>query len=213
MINAALDFFSKEINGYLNNIANTTGEDYIVVSSVVSEGKLAIPEKTMGITLMNIEEDRVVKDQRVTVKNMLGDIETRNPDIYLNLYVLISANFNHADTESPTLDYLEGLKKLSQVIAFFQGKNVFTQANSPLLATIDKNIERLSIELFSFNFEQMNHFWSIIGHSYLPSVLYKIRMITVQENVQLAPDGLVENILLNTRTKLWVHTVNYFLLV
>ncbi|ARS39411.1 hypothetical protein CA265_06990 [Sphingobacteriaceae bacterium GW460-11-11-14-LB5] len=202
MINAALDFFSKEINGYLNNIANTTGEDYIVVSSVVSEGKLAIPEKTMGITLMNIEEDRVVKDQRVTVKNMLGDIETRNPDIYLNLYVLISANFNHADTESPTLDYLEGLKKLSQVIAFFQGKNVFTQANSPLLATIDKNIERLSIELFSFNFEQMNHFWSIIGHSYLPSVLYKIRMITVQENVQLAPDGLVENILLNTRTKL-----------
>lgn len=204
MINAALDFFSKEINGYLNNIANTTGEDYIVVSSVVSEGKLAIPEKTMGITLMNIEEDRVVKDQRVTVKNMLGDIETRNPDIYLNLYVLISANFNHADTESPTLDYLEGLKKLSQVIAFFQGKNVFTQANSPLLATIDKNIERLSIELFSFNFEQMNHFWSIIGHSYLPSVLYKIRMITVQENVQLAPDGLVENILLNTRTKLWV---------
>lgn len=202
MINAALDFFSKEINGYLNNIANTTGEDYIVVSSVVSEGKLAIPEKTMGITLMNIEEDRVVKDQRVTVKNMLGDIETRNPDIYLNLYVLISANFNHADTESPTLDYLEGLKKLSQVIDFFQGKNVFTQANSPLLATIDKNIERLSIELFSFNFEQMNHFWSIIGHSYLPSVLYKIRMITVQENVQLAPDGLVENILLNTRTKL-----------
>lgn len=202
MINAALDFFSKEINGYLNHVANTSNEDFIVVSSVVSEGKLAIPDKTMGITLMNIEEDRALKDQRVTVKNMFGDIETRNPDIYLNLYVLISANFNFPGTESPTLDYLEGLKKLSQVIAFFQSKNVFTQANSPLLATIDKNIERLSAELFSFNFEQMNHFWSIIGHSYLPSVLYKIRMITVQENVQLVPDGLVENILINTKTRL-----------
>ncbi|SDD10531.1 DUF4255 domain-containing protein [Pedobacter soli] len=202
MINAALDFFSKEINGYLNHVANTTNDEYIVVSSIVSDGKLAIPEKTMGITLMNIEEDRALKDQRVSVKNMFGDIETRNPDIYLNLYVLISANFNSAGTESPTLDYLEGLKRLSQVIAFFQGKNVFTQANSPLLATIDKNIERLSAELFSFNFEQMNHFWSIIGHSYLPSVLYKIRMITVQENVQLVPDGLVENILLNTKTRL-----------
>ncbi|WP_052265954.1 DUF4255 domain-containing protein [Pedobacter kyungheensis] len=202
MINAALDFFSKEINGYLNHVANTANDEYIVVSSIVSDGKLAIPEKTMGITLMNIEEDRALKDQRVSVKNMFGDIETRNPDIYLNLYVLISANFNSAGTESPTLDYLEGLKRLSQVIAFFQGKNVFTQANSPLLATIDKNIERLSAELFSFNFEQMNHFWSIIGHSYLPSVLYKIRMITVQENVQLVPDGLVENILLNTKTRL-----------
>jgi hypothetical protein len=202
MINAALDFFSKEINGYLNHVANTTDDEFIVVSSIVSDGKLAIPDKTMGITLMNIEEDRALKDQRVSVKNMFGDIETRNPDIYLNLYVLISANFNSAETESPTLDYLEGLKRLSQVIAFFQGKNVFTQANSPLLATIDKNIERLSAELFSFNFEQMNHFWSIIGHSYLPSVLYKIRVITVQENVQLVPDGLVENILLNTKTRL-----------
>jgi len=202
MINAALDFFSKEINGYLNHVANTTDDEFIVVSSIVLDGKLAIPDKTMGITLMNIEEDRALKDQRVTVKNMFGDIETRNPDIYLNLYVLISANFTSAGTESPTLDYLEGLKRLSQVIAFFQGKNVFTQANSPLLATIDKNIERLSAELFSFNFEQMNHFWSIIGHSYLPSVLYKIRMITVQENVQLVPDGLVENILINTKTRL-----------
>ncbi|MGM9475491.1 DUF4255 domain-containing protein [Pedobacter sp. GSP4] len=202
MINTALDFLSREINGYLNHIANTANDDFIVVSSIVSEGKLAIPEKTMGITLMNIEEDRAIKDQRVTVKNMMGEIETRNPDIYLNLYVLISANFNQAGTESPTLDYLEGLKKLSQVISFFQSKNVFTQANSPLLATMDSNIERLSAELFSFNFEQMNHFWSIIGHSYLPSVLYKIRMITVQENVQLVPDGIVENILLNTKTKL-----------
>jgi hypothetical protein len=152
--------------------------------------------------LLSIEEDRAGQDQRVSGKNRFGDSETRIPAIYLNLYVLISANFNSAETESPTLDYLEGLKRLSQVIAFFQGKNVFTQANSPLLATIDKNIERLSAELFSFNFEQMNHFWSIIGHSYLPSVLYKIRVITVQENVQLVPDGLVENILLNTKTRL-----------
>lgn len=201
MINTALDFISKEINGYLNNIAGTTNEDFIVVSSIVYDGKLAIPDKTLGLTLMNIEEDRVAKDQRVTVRNIQGDIETRNPDIYLNLFVLISANFHYEETESPRLDYLEGLKRLSQVISFFQGKSVFTQANSPLLALTDSKIERLSAELFSFNFEQMNHFWSIIGHSYLPSVLYKIRMLTIQENVQLAPDGIVENIVLQTKTR------------
>ncbi|MCX3265599.1 DUF4255 domain-containing protein [Pedobacter agri] len=201
MINTALDFLSKEINSNLNNIAGTTNEDFIVVSSIVYGGKLAIPDKTLGLTLMNIEEDRVAKDQRVTVRNMQGDIETRNPDIYLNLFVLISANFHYEETESPRLDYLEGLKRLSQVISFFQGKNVFTQANSPLLALTDNKIERLSAELFSFNFEQMNHFWSIIGHSYLPSVLYKIRMLTIQENVQLAPDGIIESIALQTKTR------------
>ncbi|AZI27341.1 DUF4255 domain-containing protein [Pedobacter sp. G11] len=201
MINTALDFLSKEINSNLNNIAGTTNEDFIVVSSIVYDGKLAIPDKTLGLTLMNIEEDRVAKDQRITVRNMQGDIETRNPDIYLNLFVLISANFHYEETESPRLDYLEGLKRLSQVISFFQGKSVFTQANSPLLALTDNKIERLSAELFSFNFEQMNHFWSIIGHSYLPSVLYKIRMLTIQENVQLAPDGIIESIALQTKTR------------
>jgi hypothetical protein len=170
-----------------------------VVTSIVSNSDLAIPEKTIGLTLMNIEEDRVAKDQRVTVKNATGEIETRNPDIYLNLFVLISANFDSAKTEDPTEDYLEGLKQLSQIITFFQGKSVFTQSNSPLLALIDPTIDRLSIELFSFNFEQMNHFWSIVGHSYLPSVLYKIRMITIQENVQLVPDGIVTNVELLTK--------------
>jgi hypothetical protein len=199
MIHNALNFISQEINRYLNNAAGTANDKLVVVTSIVSNSDLAIPEKTIGLTLMNIEEDRVAKDQRVTVKNATGEIETRNPDIYLNLFVLISANFDSAKTEDPTEDYLEGLKQLSQIITFFQGKSVFTQSNSPLLALIDPTIDRLSIELFSFNFEQMNHFWSIVGHSYLPSVLYKIRMITIQENVQLVPDGIVTNVELLTK--------------
>jgi hypothetical protein len=199
MIHNALNFIAQEINRYLNNAGGTANDKLVVVTSIVSNGDLAIPGKTIGLTLMNIEEDRVAKDQRVTVKNALGEIETRNPDIYLNLFILISANFDAAKTEDPTEDYLEGLKQLSQIITFFQGKSVFTQSNSPLLALIDPSIERLSVELFSFNFEQMNHFWSIVGHSYLPSVLYKIRMITIQENVQLVPDGIVTNVELLTK--------------
>ena len=199
MIHNALNFIAQEINRYLNNAGGTANDKLVVVTSIVSNGDLAIPGKTIGLTLMNIEEDRVAKDQRVTVKNALGEIETRNPDIYLNLFILISANFDAAKTEDPTEDYLEGLKQLSQIITFFQGKSVFTQSNSPLLALIDPSIERLSVELFSFNFEQMNHFWSIVGHSYLPSVLYKIRMITIQENVQLVPDGIVTNVDLLTK--------------
>ncbi|WP_231425269.1 DUF4255 domain-containing protein [Pedobacter sp. Leaf250] len=200
MINTALDFISKEINAYLNNIASTNYEDYIVVSSIVYDGKLAIPDKTLGLTLINIEEEHLAKNQQLTVRNMQDDIKYRNPDISLNLSIVISANFHNKDSKSPQLDYLDGLKRLSQVISFFQYKSVFTQANSPLLVVSDSKIERLSAELISFNFEKINHFWSIIGHSYLPSVVYKIRMSTIQENAQYG--GIIKNISTQNKNEL-----------
>ncbi len=30
-------------------------------------------------------------------------------------------------------------------------------------------------------FEKMNHLWGYLGAKYLPSVMYKVRMITIQE--------------------------------
>jgi hypothetical protein len=32
------------------------------------------------------------------------------------------------------------------------------------------------------NFEQMNHLWGILGGKYIPSVLYKLRLIPIQES-------------------------------
>ena len=52
-----------------------------------------------------------------------GIVERRNPDIKLNLYMMIAANFQMAGNDSPTVDYLEGLKRLSYIIQFFQGMN------------------------------------------------------------------------------------------
>lgn len=179
MINTALDFISKEINGYFNHLIGTTNEDYIVVSNLVYDGKLAIPDNSLGLTLINIEEDLVAKNQFVTVRNMPGESGSRNPGMGLSLYILISANFHYEATITPRTDYLEGLERLSQVISFLQNKNVFTPSNSPQLSIIDSNIEQLSIALVNLNFEQINHLWSAIGHSYLPSVMYKIRMLSV----------------------------------
>ncbi|MCX2476536.1 DUF4255 domain-containing protein [Pedobacter sp. MC2016-05] len=179
MINTALDFISKEINGYFNHLIGTTNEDYIVVSNLVYDGKLAIPHQSLGLTLINIEEDLIAKNQFVTVRNMPGESESRNPGMGLSLYILISANFHYEATITPRTDYLEGLERLSQVISFFQNKNVFTPSNSPQSSIIDSNTEQLSIALVNLNFEQINHLWSAIGHSYLPSVMYKLRMSSV----------------------------------
>lgn len=179
MINTALDFISKQISGYLNNLSVTIKKEYIIIPSLVYNGKLTILDNSQGLTLINIEEDRVAKNKFVTVRNMPGEIESRDNGIGLSLYILISANFHYEATITPRTDYPEGLESLSQVIPFFQNKNVFTQSNSPQLSIIDANIEQLSIALVNLNFEQMNHLWSIIGHSYLPSVIYTLRMLSV----------------------------------
>jgi hypothetical protein len=37
------------------------------------------------------------------------------------------------------------------------------------------------VELYSSSFEQQYNFWNVVGAKYLPSVLYKVRMLVYQE--------------------------------
>ena len=132
------------------------------------------------MSLINIEEERVFKEQRAAYLNENGKTQSYNPELRLNLYILITSNFQDKLKEDPTDDYREGLKQLSNVILFFQSKNVFTNENSPLLASIDPNIQKIIVELYSYSFEQLYNFWSVVGTKYLPSVLYKVRMLRFQ---------------------------------
>lgn len=181
MIHSSLNFLTKSINDYLK-IKNGLDEEKVFLTHVSDESGVAIPEKSLGLSLVNIEEEKIFKEQNVTFINSEGGVEFRNPELKLNLYILISANY-------PSDNYLEGLKQLSQVIAFFQAKNVFTNENSPAMAGEDPNIKKLILELYSYSFEQMYNFWSVLGTKYLPSVLYKVRMLKVQEE-ELISDAL-----------------------
>ena len=89
--------------------------------------------------------------------------------IKLILYVLVSANFN---------DYKTSLQFLSGAIRFFQSKNVFNSQNTPALHA---SLEKLIVDLFTLGFEQQYHLWGSLGAKYLSSVLYRVRMVTIQE--------------------------------
>ena len=112
----------------------------------------------------------------------------------------MSANYMNQDSNDSTDDYIEGLKQLSKVIGFFQARNVFTKEAFPLLASIDPAIEKLVVELYSYSFEQMYNFWSVIGTSYLPSVLYKVRVLKIQENEAFGLDLPIEKISIDSKT-------------
>ena len=160
MIHTCLSFLTSELNDYLKLRAGTPTVDWVFLTSVATEGGgVVIPNKSIGVSLINIEEDRIYKDQKSTIVNTRGNVESLNPEIKLNLYVLISANFQNNLNDDTSDDYVEGLKQLSWIISYFQAKNVFTPENSPQMAEFDPNLTKLVVELYSYSFEQLYNFW------------------------------------------------------
>lgn len=178
MIHTALEFLTEELNGYLKTKNNVMENKVTLTNVATQEGNWAIPNNKLGISLINIEEERVFKEQRAAYVNRNGESEQYNPEIKLNLYVLITSNYTSGEINADSTEYLEGLKQLSNVIAFFQQKNVFNTSNSP---SLDPAIGKLVVELFSYSFEQLYNFWTVIGAKYLPSILYRVRLMRIQE--------------------------------
>ena len=122
------------------------------------------------ITLVNIEEEKTLKNGPHYVQN--GEsLSKRNPTIFLNLYLLFSC----ADS-----NYFQALRKIQNVLLFFQKQYVFNKENSGSVFPSAAGVEKIILDLFTLNFEQINHLWGILGGKYTPSVLYKLRIVAVQ---------------------------------
>ena len=72
-------------------------------------------------------------------------------------------------------NYAEALKFLSGVIYFFQSKPVFTTSNTPGLSS---NIEKACFDLTTMSYHDLNSVFSMIGAKYMPTAIYRIRMLT-----------------------------------
>jgi hypothetical protein len=172
MLDLALKFLTNEINTYLYM---QTGSDSIKVemSRIVDEaGKYAFAEETIAATIINIEEDRIFRSQVPDYVQTNGQHVVLEPELKLNLYVLFAANFKLYD---------QALKFISYILTFFQAHSKFISTEYPEL---DPRIGKLTIELQSLNFEQLNQVWAFIGGKQLPSVIYKVRVIALQDKTQ-----------------------------
>lgn len=201
MIHSVLEFLTQELNTFIKLKVGDPLTTRIFLSGVTNEAGIAIPDQSLGLSLINIEEERTNKEQQSRFINSVGKVEKRNPEIQLNLYVLITANFQNKQANNSSDDYVEGLKQLSYAIAFFQSKNVFTPENSPALSGFDTTLRKIVVELYSYSFEQLYNFWSVVGAKYLPSVLYKVKTITIQENAIQESGEPIEQIFLTSLHK------------
>ena len=141
------------------------------------------------ISLINIEENRISRNPQNYVRNGT-DILMKNPAVHLNLTLLFTS-------VREVGGYGLALQSIQQTIGFFQKKYVFDHTNTPLL---DAGIDKLILEMISFNMEQLQQLWSMLGGKYHPSVAYRIRMITV-DSVSGAPGSLIREIATNYYSK------------
>ena len=131
-------------------------------------GKYAFDQETIGLSVINIEEERTVKTHLPEYTYLNGQHVVSEPELKLNLCVLFAANFKVYD---------EALKYISHILIFFQSHPVFTQEEYPGL---DPRIEKLTLELQSPTYEQLNQIWTFIGGKQLPSILYRVRMVVLE---------------------------------
>ncbi|RAW01597.1 DUF4255 domain-containing protein [Pseudochryseolinea flava] len=197
MVDQALNFLSSELNVFIGNKDyHYRGLEVAMVSDLVDEkGELTFKKRmnatTTGdfliITLINVEEEVIGKSQLPYLKHPNQSFDVLNPEVKVNLYMLVTAVSTKAETER----YTNALKVLSYAIGFFQYKNVFDRVNSPVLP---EGIGKLIVELVSPTFEQQNHIWGGMGAKYMPSVLYKIRLLTYRERMETSGAATVRKI-------------------
>ncbi len=180
MLDVALNFLTAELNAYLVARGARKSTDEIgkaeVGKLVDDAGKWVISDDHIGVSLIHIEEDRVMKSQLPEAILTRGRHVILEPALKLNLHIVFAAKFQKYD---------EGLRSLSLVLTYFQSHPIFTPDT---YSGLDPRIERLTVELQPLGYEQLNQIWTFIGAKQLPSAIYKVRMVALQD---LEPTAVV----------------------
>lgn len=174
MIAKALTFIADFLNHQIK-MSYGIDEDRVVISSLINpDGSITENiENKIVISVINLEHETTVKSMNNYVDDSNNNYGKVSPPVYLNLYLLISANYDSGN-------YIEALKMLSTVIGIFQANTYFTQQKNP---EMQSPLEKLTFEIFNLPINELSHIWSGIGAKYVPSIVYKVRMITIKEDL------------------------------
>ncbi|BDD07357.1 DUF4255 domain-containing protein [Aureibacter tunicatorum] len=168
MIHNVLSVVANELNNYLN-LNFQFDEKKVLVSNLVNQdGTLAFEgSNKVVLTLLNIEEEGSLKSNMGIMK------PGAKKELHVNMEVIFTSFFTGKN-------YIESLKIVSQVILFFNQKKVFTPNNTPDLY---EKSNKLIFELQSYSLQELSHIWGMLGAKYMPSVIYKVSMLTFSNDI------------------------------
>src|SRR5262249_25227195 len=135
---------------------------------------------------------RALKNGRVTSSSGTGDVGYQNRPYHLNLFLLFTANYRNYGT---------ALRRLAQVLTFFQGKQKFTFSNSPGPNPPQGGIVdfSLAMDLLSLSFEEVNHLWGFLGAKQSPSVIFRGRLVVISDQRLLETGAPIQDLAVTAR--------------
>jgi Pvc16 N-terminal domain len=172
MIDKAMSFIAGELNHLL--LSRFQSNENLAILSSVSNPDGTVPpaiENKIVFSLINVEREGAANSGNWPMRGGPETFGRVSPSLSLNLLLLITASFSN--------NYGEALKFLGSTMGFFQGKPSFNAQNS---AAFPAEMEKLSMELVNLSLQEINNVWAVLGAKYMPSVVYKMRMLVLQEN-------------------------------
>ena len=171
MIDLVLSFLQERLNQALPR--GPHGEPQEKLFGYVGTDKddsVSFKPDALSMLLVRIEEETSLRPpDRYARAGADGSRQRVEPEIRLNLWVLLVARFP---------DYLAAMRHLSRVIGYFQNHRVFGADNAPDLGA---GLQQLTLELVTPSFSEQNEIWGALRTAYLPSLLYKVRLVVFQD--------------------------------
>lgn len=174
MIQAALVFIRRKLDQYLVNQFGLD-ENITTLNHLVNpDGSYPPKNKNkMVITLINLDYDTNKQYQDTQMRGMDNAAIKVNPAVQFNIDLLFTASFD---------DYEEALKFLNATISFFQSRRSF---NAKTAADLPGGIKSLNFEIENASYFEIHNLWSAMGAKYQPSIIYKVRQVSIQkEDIQ-----------------------------
>lgn len=171
MLSSILKDITQRFNNFLLPQVPMGGKQMILGDIAKHSGQQDAPgsdtiQNNLVLTLVSVEEENSLKNNYPLRQEQSVTI-TQKPTLFLNLYLLFTANFD---------DYEEALKHVGYVLLFFQvnTKISFTDALG--------NTYNLTFTLHNIGFENLHNLWTVLGGVSKPSAIYKARLIFIQES-------------------------------
>lgn len=188
MIYEALQIIADEVNVYFKQKFPEIGDEVVLNNIALADSdheSAAEMANKIVLTLLTIDEESTLRNvpNRIHINNRTQFL---NEKVNLNLYLLFSGNKTY---------YKDSLSFISNVIAFFQGKNLFTNANTSITTSMGV-VEsfRFTLELYTPTFEDLNYIWGTLGNRQYPSALYKLSLVTIEHELPLVDSPDINNI-------------------
>lgn len=169
MLRKSLQYTRDVLSQHLRNKFGLKEEIVVVNRLVDGDGKAILGNQNKVIlSMINLWQE---KNQRFYQKNtplQNGQFAKTQPAQRYNVDLLVTAHFD---------DYDESLKFLNAVLLFFQANPALSAKN---FSDLPHGIEKLEFEMDTINSTEIHNLWTAVGARYQPSVVFKVRLLSVQ---------------------------------